>query len=311
MEIKEKVKLIVSAKIPVILVGPPGVGKNFLLREISEELGLKYLVLEGTSILRDDVNGLSIVDSGKTIMTPSWILNLVEKQPTLLVIDELTSMKEEIQTSLHGLFHSQERRVGSFNLPDHVHIAATGNDDGDHVIGITTPIQNRSMIIELRKPTEPKYRTPILNSFLSLNRDFFFSIPKEDMIGPWPTPRTWSIIDELLQKYDLDKVLELGAYAVGNDAIIQFKKFVTEQKYDLYNDPIGWALHKIKKGENKVKILKEIFDKKRESFIFVFKHMIETDLLSKKEYSELVKEPNIISFLNERDMFLQDLYKGR
>lgn len=306
MKINEKVKLIVSAKIPVILLGPPGIGKNFLLREVSQELGLKYLVLEGTSILRDDVNGLSIVDSGKTIMTPSWILELVEKQPTLLVIDELSSMKEEIQTSLHGLFHGQERRVGSFKLPDHVYIAATGNDDGDHVIGITTPIQNRSMIIKILKPMEPQYKSKELNQFLALNQDFFFSRPKEDYIGPWPTPRTWGIIDDLLQRYDKEIVFELGAYAVGPDAIVQFKKFLTEHKYDLFEDPIGWVINEFRKGGNKVEILRYVFDKKKEAFTFVLKHIIDSGLLSSEEYDRLMKG-KILEFMSKKDFIIKDL----
>lgn len=306
---KEKIKKIIKARIPVILLGPPGVGKNFLLREVAGELNLKYLVLEGTSILRDDVNGLSIVVSGKTIMTPSWIIELVEKEPTLLVIDEISSMKEEIQTSLHGLFHSQERRVGSFLLPDHVYIAATGNDDGDHVLGITSPILNRAMIVEFKKPTDPKYKSRELVEFLTLNRDLFFTYQKEDSLGPWPTPRTWGMVDELIAQYGIKDALELGIYAVGREAMIQFQKFVKEYKADIYEDPMGWALGELKKGKNVVKVLREVFEKRSQAFTFVLTRVIENGLMTKPEYRELVKG-RILSFLSQQGDLLKEIEKN-
>lgn len=126
-------------KKPVMLWGPPGIGKTSIAARLARILAAEYLAetkidisgknfrdLSLTTIERVDLRGLPYFDHEKkqSVFYPPAMLPQ-ESHPGVIFIDEITRVDLDLLPSVYSLL--QERRIGAYDLPDNYIIIAAGN----------------------------------------------------------------------------------------------------------------------------------------------------------------------------------------
>src|SRR3954467_773345 len=108
--------LILSALVtedPLLLIGPSGTGKTFLLNSLSEALGLEHRHYNASLISFDDLVGFPYPDDEKAsvrfLETPATVWGAES-----VLVDEMSRCKPEHQNRLFSLVH--ERRIQGLAL---------------------------------------------------------------------------------------------------------------------------------------------------------------------------------------------------
>jgi len=297
---KKMVKTFIKNKVPVILYGPPGVGKNYLLSEIAAEEGMEYVVVEAASLTPEDVNGLPVAEGRNTLYTTSWILDLCKKdRPVLLVFDEVFSAKPDVLASLHGIFHPEERRVGSAKLPNNVYVAGTTNISGDHVLGSDPALINRVAFIPLRQLYIPE-NLEIITQFLKANPSLVLKETNEDF-KQFPSLRTWYLLFKIivLEKPPAEEIKFYAEALVGEEAAKLFMDFykkvygkLSTKDYLTKNVVAYFLIESTKKDP--VEVIKEIYNKNVDGFAVLVSFLSKDEkykyLLNEKDISTCIKE---------------------
>jgi len=99
---------------PLLLIGPSGTGKTYLLNTLSEALGLEHRHYNASLISFDDLVGFPYPDKDnaavKFLQTPATVWGA-----ECVLIDEISRCKPEHQNRLFSLVH--ERRIQGIPLP--------------------------------------------------------------------------------------------------------------------------------------------------------------------------------------------------
>lgn len=122
----------VSANIPCLLWGSPGVGKTAAITQLAESMGAHFEVLVGGLLAEPaDISGV-LLDAGEGRLRraePTWFSRIVDAtrrgQRSIILIDELTCATPQVQATLLRLV--QERAVGDSSLPDDCAIIGAAN----------------------------------------------------------------------------------------------------------------------------------------------------------------------------------------
>jgi len=313
VNLKENIRYLIQNKVPVILYGPPGIGKNYLLEQIAKEEGMEYIVVEGASLVPEDVNGLPIADGNRTKYTPSWILDLIEKaksKKVLLVIDEVFSSKSDVLAALHGLFHPFERRIGSTKLPDNVHVAGTSNIDGN-VQSEDPALINRVAFIGMDGTYIPD-NLGLITDFLKANPNLVLVEPKDEY-EQFPSLRTYTLLHKVIygpRELTLKDVEFYAKAFLGAKIANQFVEFYRKvqdkipKKQMVYKDPVNYFYIMVASGASPREVLFEIRDKNKDGFVKVVK-AISND----KRFKEYSNNKEILGAVIEVSKELQNSLK--
>ena len=99
---------------PLLLIGPSGTGKTYLLNSLSETLGLEHRHYNASLISFDDLVGFPYPDADgngvRFLETPATVWGAES-----VLIDEISRCKPEHQNRLFSLVH--ERRVQGIAIP--------------------------------------------------------------------------------------------------------------------------------------------------------------------------------------------------
>lgn len=245
----------IQARVPVIIMGGPGVGKTSTLYAIVKALGrdLRVIILSRHDPV--DASGYPCPDfeRGVVRMMPNETLWGGLKDSDVIFLDELTCAEGKLQAvMLQPLF---ENRVGNMQLPDvswvaaanPAEIAAGGSD-------LEPPMANRLCHLEWqldarrliegtlqgwpapRVPTLPATWEANVEPTLSVVASFWqhqphkiYAFPQDRAKagGPWPSPRTWTMAGRLYAACDAaglgdeDRLLAFSG-CVGHGAAVEF-----------------------------------------------------------------------------------------
>ncbi|MBE1491750.1 AAA family ATPase [Plantactinospora soyae] len=227
----EALALAVSANLPVLLWGEPGIGKSATLQQLADGLGTPMETVIASVHEPSDFAGLPIVgDSpatdGVPMAPPDWAVRLARTGSGLVFFDELSSAPPAVQAALLRVV--LERRVGSLQLPPAVRIVAAANPptsaaDGWH---LSPPLANRFVhlhwthdartVVRGLAGTWPAVTVPVVEpartstalakargaiaGFLTARPGLVHHLPgdAEARGGAWPSPRTWEMVLRLL-----------------------------------------------------------------------------------------------------------------
>lgn len=129
--------------IPVLVWGPPGVGKSSFLEGLAAP---NFPVLTLIASIHDptDFSGLPVFHNGTVhYAVPEWVKQFETGGEGILFLDELTTAPPAVQAALLRVV--LERKVGFHQLPPRVRIVAAANPP-DLMTGgwdLSPPLRNR------------------------------------------------------------------------------------------------------------------------------------------------------------------------
>jgi len=187
---------------PVMLWGPPGVGKSDIVRQMTERRNEK--LIEFRTNIREpvDVRGVPVPDplTGTTRWFVPDELPQVERDGATgtLFIDEINSGSQQMMAVMFGLI--LDRRVGDYVLPPGWRIVAAGNRVIDRAAAQRMPTALRNRFAHIHVKTDlaawcdwatRNKMAPELVAFLRLRSQLLHVMPKGDE-NAFPTPRSWA-----------------------------------------------------------------------------------------------------------------------
>lgn len=218
--------LAVSADLPVLLWGEPGIGKTAALSHLAESIDLPLTTVIASVHEPSDFSGLPVVGDdpavqGVPLAPPDWAVRLAKAGRGLLFLDELSTAPPAVQAALLRLV--LERRVGALRLPSGVRIVAAANPRSSATDGweLGAPLANRfvhlqwtydhDVVVRGLGGTWPRARLPRLDpgrlpdavtfarravcTLLATRPALVHQLPRDEARrgGPWPSPRSWEM----------------------------------------------------------------------------------------------------------------------
>lgn len=226
-----------SAKRPVFLWGPPGIGKSEVVAEVAREMGGAVIDLRMAQMEPTDIRGIPYFNKDVNKMDWAPPIELPDEEFTskypivVLFLDEMNSAPPAVQAAGYQLVLN--RQVGKYKLPDNVVIAAAGNRDSDK--GVTyrmpMPLANRFIHIEMRADFH-SWQMWAVNKGIHKDVVGYLSFAKQDLSDfdsksssrAFATPRSWVFVSDLLSDDDTDNdtLFNLVAGAVGDGLAVKF-----------------------------------------------------------------------------------------
>ncbi len=192
---------------PLMLWGPPGVGKSSVVRSVAERHGVGFLDIRLSQREPVDLRGLPVPKDGMV----EWLLSSEwPRDPSsrgIILFDELTAADRSLQVAAYELI--LDRRLGTlYTVPPGWYIVAAGNRAGDHAVAgaLSSALANRFCHLEVAADVEDWVRWaaarglgPLVPAYLRHQPDHLL-----DLRGPldrgWPSPRSWERVALLVDR---------------------------------------------------------------------------------------------------------------
>lgn len=235
----------------VCLLGPPGVGKTTVGIELAEMM-TSYMrsrqpsappavtapggALDLSSMLPEDLGGIPFRDGNLTRYCPqAWLEPFCSPDAYgVLILDDLPAASSAVQVACRQV--SLTHRVHEMRLSDRVLVLVTGNRREDKSSATTLPAHFRNSVLILN--FEPEFEgwerwymkqpgaSRDIPAFLRFKDKYFSLLPKDaDETGAFATPRTWSMLGNLLPILGETEVQEVAAGLVGKGVAVELAAF--------------------------------------------------------------------------------------
>ncbi|MGI9951410.1 MoxR family ATPase [Moorellaceae bacterium AZ2] len=225
-----------QAGVPVLLWGPPGVGKTASITALAETLDLPLEVVIASIHEPSDFSGLPVIrEDGVRMEAPAWARRLAQAGKGILFLDEISTAPPAVQTALLRVV--LDRVVGDLPLPPGVAVVAAANPPEQAAGGwdLSAPLANRfchliwtldtgtwinGMIQGWPNPVIPRLPSGwqdaiptariLVASFIRHRPHLLLQLPQsEEQAGKaWPSPRSWDMAARLLAACDAAQVGE-------------------------------------------------------------------------------------------------------
>lgn len=208
---------------PLLLMGPPGVGKTAIVRQAAREMGLPLVAYTMTHHTRQSAVGLPLIQQrdycGKafsiTEYTMSEIIGSVYrameetgKQEGILFLDEINCVSETLAPTM--LQFLQNKTFGNHALPEGWAIIGAGNppeyNKSVRAFDVVTLDRVRSLWVEADVQAFLDYGSGAgvhgaVLSYLRLKPERFYHVRRKENSVEYVTARGWEDLSRLLQSY--------------------------------------------------------------------------------------------------------------
>ena len=222
---------------PVMLWGPPGVGKSQMVAQVARKHGVPVIDIRLSQMEPSDLRGIPF-RSGNQVewAVPALLPDSTRHGPEgILFLDEITSAPPAVSAAAYQLI--LDRRLGEYQVPEHWAIFAAGNRQGDRGVTYTmpAPLANRFSHFEFETNLDDwvgwAYRNGIderVVAFLRFRPELLFDFDPAHNPVAFPSPRSWEFAHRGLRKFDRHPQLLQGALqaCVGPAAGIELNAFV-------------------------------------------------------------------------------------
>ncbi len=231
---------------PVMLWGPPGVGKSQMVAQVAARNLVPIIDIRLSQMEPSDLRGIPF-RSGDIVewAVPAILPDTDRHGPEgILFLDEITSAPPSVSAAAYQLI--LDRCLGEYQIPDGWAIFAAGNRQGDRGVtySMPSPLANRFSHFEVETNLDDwvvwAYRNGIderVIAFLRFRPELLFDFDPAHNPVAFPSPRSWEFAHRGLQKFnDHPEILQGTLQAcVGPAAGVELNAFVNslEQMPDL------------------------------------------------------------------------------
>ncbi|MEO8039838.1 MAG: AAA family ATPase [Betaproteobacteria bacterium] len=222
---------------PVMLWGPPGVGKSEIVRDLAVGAGVGLIDLRLSQLEPTDLRGIPFRDGAHVQWSVPAMLPDASRHGArgVLFLDEINAAPPTVTAAAYQLI--LDRRLGEYAVPEGWALFAAGNRQGDRGVtyAMPAPLANRFTHYEV----DPHLDDWIVwahghgvdarvIAFLRFRPELLFDFDPARMPVAFPSPRTWVYAHRALQKFAGDPLLLLeGLQAcVGKAAGAELNAFL-------------------------------------------------------------------------------------
>lgn len=222
---------------PVMLWGPPGVGKSEIVADVAARHGVALIDLRLSQLEPTDLRGIPFrIDDRVEWSVPAMLPDTVRHGARgILFLDEINAAPPTVTAAAYQLI--LDRRLGDYRLPAGWAVVAAGNRQGDR--GVTypmpAPLANRLTHYDVEAHLDDwivwahaAAVDPRVIAFLRFRPELLFDFDAARNPIAFPSPRTWVFAHRALAKFaDRHDLLADALQAcVGRAAGIEFKAFI-------------------------------------------------------------------------------------
>ena len=209
---------------PLLLIGPPGIGKTAILSQLAEELGAGLVAYTMTHHTRQSALGLPLIREkeygGKTYSATEYTMSEIlaavydrmtqtGQQTGFLFLDEINCVSETLMPAMLQLL--QSKQFGTHKLPEGWVIVAAGNppqyNQSARQFDTATMDRVRLLEVEADYPVWRAYALargihPAVLSYLELEPERFYRVEPHAHGRGTVTARGWADLSTLLTSYE-------------------------------------------------------------------------------------------------------------
>ena len=197
-------------KYAVLGLGPAGVGKSQIIRQIGKKYGYKVIDIRLAQMSEVEIGGLIYpnAERTKTVWLSPEILPDEKRdgEHTILLLDEITSCTKRVQVAAYQLI--LDRRIGQYTLPEGTYVVALGNreDDDGVFIRLAAPLADRFEIHEIdvdfqswKEDYALKHGVhPYVVDYLTSKPSALHTQKQDGDSMVFATPRSWDRVSDIL-----------------------------------------------------------------------------------------------------------------
>ena len=237
-ELAETLTLLVEARQPCLVWGPPGCAKSQIAQQVAADTGREYVDVRALLLDPVDLRGIPWRDqSGRTRWAPPAFLPHSDDPGLWLInLEELPSAVPMVQAALYQLV--LDRRVGEYELPEGASLIGCGNRESDRgvVHRMPTPLASRFAHLEIRVDAEDWLAWGAANGiapevlfYIQMRPDLLHGFDPQSKEKAFCCPRTWEMVSNIVnRRADPCPAVERALFrgTVGEAAAVEFSAFL-------------------------------------------------------------------------------------
>ena len=237
-ELASVLALLVEARQPTIVWGPPGSAKSMIAQQVAAAAHRQYVDVRALLLDPVDLRGIPWRDGAdRTRWAPPAFLPPSDDTGLWLInLEELPSAVPMVQAALYQLV--LDRKVGEYELPEGASLIACGNRETDRgvVHRMPTPLSNRFVHLEIRVDPEDWLAWGAANGiapevlfFITYEPGLLHQFDSQSKERAFPTPRSWEFASNIVKRRNgLDPSAERALFrgTVGEAAAVEFAAFL-------------------------------------------------------------------------------------
>ncbi len=222
---------------PVMMWGPPGVGKSQMVSEVAARHRAPVIDIRLSQMEPSDLRGIPFRVGDHVDWAIPSILPDARRHGDkgILFLDEITSAPPSVSAAAYQLI--LDRRLGAYEVPPGWAIFAAGNRQGDRGVtyAMPAPLANRFSHFDVEANLDDWSRWAYENNidarligFLRFRPELLFDFDPARNPTAFPTPRSWEFAHRALQKFSdrPDLLAPALAACVGQAAGIEFSAYL-------------------------------------------------------------------------------------